>query len=213
MKERAIRQKLYRGYGGIGRGSLFFIYRWTVFPHLLVESYIPREGLVYDIGCGYGIFSNMLALTSDKRNVVGIDFSSHRLSNATRVGRNLRLPNVNFFQDNVFKLKLEECSAVVIIDVLHHISSWEKQKLLLDEVIPYVKPSGKVIIVDILPLVSWKYLLAVFVDNVMYMGSKISYPKQDKLINLLERHGCSVETHHIYRQMPYANILYVAEKL
>jgi len=203
---------IFSAYGGIGRGGFFSAYRWKVFPHSVVSKFIPDKGVVYDIGCGYGIFSIYLAHEKPGRQVKGFDFSSLRLSSARRAVKNLRLSNCVFFKEDVLKTKLEQCAGVVINDVLHHIPGWYLQKRLIEKVIKPIEPGGRLIIVDIDQQPRWKYYLGLVVDLTFYPGSCIAYPDKNRLRKFLENNGFYVKILPLHQGRPYASIMYVAEK-
>ncbi|MBU6424157.1 MAG: hypothetical protein KGQ88_09005, partial [Chloroflexi bacterium] len=37
-----------------------------------IEEYVPRHGFIVDLGCGDGLFANLLAETSPRRRVLGL---------------------------------------------------------------------------------------------------------------------------------------------
>ncbi|MGH9279418.1 MAG: class I SAM-dependent methyltransferase, partial [Acidimicrobiales bacterium] len=47
--------------------------RWASCPFRRVAARVPDRGRVLEVGCGYGLFSNHLALSSPDREVLGID--------------------------------------------------------------------------------------------------------------------------------------------
>src|SRR6266498_5847372 len=74
--------------------TLYFCLRFLVCPFRKLESILPKEGLFTDIGCGYGIFANLLSIASSKRKVFGYDLSVRRIGIAkTSIGNR---KNVHF---------------------------------------------------------------------------------------------------------------------
>jgi 2-polyprenyl-3-methyl-5-hydroxy-6-metoxy-1,4-benzoquinol methylase len=47
--------------------------RWAACPYDRVAEHVPERGRVLEVGCGYGVFSCHLAVTSRDREVLGID--------------------------------------------------------------------------------------------------------------------------------------------
>src|SRR5947209_18095343 len=45
----------------------------------LLNSYLAADGTVVDIGCGYGVLANQLALGHEGRSVLGIDSDPRRI--------------------------------------------------------------------------------------------------------------------------------------
>ncbi|MBI3814479.1 MAG: class I SAM-dependent methyltransferase [Nitrospinae bacterium] len=74
--------------------------RWRLCPFQKIEALIPQEGLIIDIGCGYGLLSNLIALKSHKRNVVGIDSSETRILTAQKTVKDRK--NIKFLKQDIF---------------------------------------------------------------------------------------------------------------
>jgi len=205
--------EMFRAYGGIGRGSLFFCYRWLVFSHQTVSSAVPESGLIYDLGCGYGIFSVYLALKCRLRRIMAVDLSRIRTSSGARAARALNLDNISFVREDIFKINLQPAQAVILNDFLHHLPSWSDQKKLLTNACAALEPGGRLIIVDVAPRPAWKHGLGWLVDHILYFGDDICYPEQGELTAFLEDHGIrGISVRPIHAGRPYANVLYVGTK-
>lgn len=206
-------KQLYRAYGGIGRGSLFFSYRWAVFPHELVSKSVPDEGLIYDLGCGYGIFSLYLALQSPRREIEAIDFSERRVASGQRAVARLALKNIAFKKGDVFQFPLRSARAVILNDFLHHLPFWEDQQKLLARACAALEPGGRLVVVDVAPRPFWKFRLGWFVDHVMYFGDHICYLRHGRFVKFLEEHGLKeIVVSPLDAGRPYSNVLYTAVK-
>ena len=88
-----------------------------------VTSTTPMNDLklkkVLDAGCGTGEISCSLALNS--REVVGIDMSTSSLKKAKNLAEKFKLKNVEFRQDDLLNLGLDEkFDHIFSIGVLHH---------------------------------------------------------------------------------------------
>ena len=119
MKEKIPQEikNLYQEFGW--KVKLYAVLRWRLCPFEEIEKYLPRQGVALDIGCGYGLLANFLALKSDQRQVIGLDNSLKRLAVAKSTVKNR--PNIKFIQKDVSALDLPACQAVVMSDVLHHL--------------------------------------------------------------------------------------------
>lgn len=58
--------------------KIYIKLRWQLCPFEKIERLIPKKARVIDIGCGFGLLANYLALTSEDRAAVGIDFFQKR---------------------------------------------------------------------------------------------------------------------------------------
>ena len=54
-----------------------------------VERYVPKHGFIVDLGCGHGLFANVLMESSAQRRVLGLDLDPRKIdvARATVVGR------------------------------------------------------------------------------------------------------------------------------
>ena len=115
-----IPSQLFRFYSGQGlKVALYAYLRWRLCPFEEIESHIPKEGKIIDVGCGYGLLANFLTLRSSKRDVTGIDLSVRRIGAAQETTDSRK--NIHFKLINVLDLELREPDAVVMSDFLHHI--------------------------------------------------------------------------------------------
>lgn len=205
--------RLFRAYGGIGRGSLFFCYRWNVFAHERVSKEIPDEGTIYDLGSGYGIFSLYMALHRPKRTVVAVDASERRTASGIRAAKALGVSNISFAREDVFETPLRDAQGVVLNDFLHHLPSWERQQELLARACAALVPGGRLVIVDVASRPLWKFVLGWLVDHILYFGDSINYPDAERLRAFLDRHGVGeMSVQPIDAGKPYPNVLFTAVK-
>jgi ubiquinone/menaquinone biosynthesis C-methylase UbiE len=108
---------------------------------------IKDDYKVLDIGCGTGVFLELLKEKYPKTSVVGIDPDKQALSIATkRLSKYQDVRLVNGFAE---ALPLDNQSADVVFSTLafHHMPTDIKQKSI-NEIYRVLKPSGKLVIVD-----------------------------------------------------------------
>ena len=78
--------------------------RWRLCPFQKIESLLPEEGVIIDVGCGYGLLSNLVALKSDKRNVIGIDSAEKRILIAQKTVNGRK--NIEHLKDDIIARKI-----------------------------------------------------------------------------------------------------------
>ncbi len=134
----------------------------------VLHALIPKQGRIYDIGCGYGYFATMMAYMSAQRTITALDFDEAKIKVASHANQDLKHLNFIASDANVYEYELAE--AIIVTDVLHYMSV-EQQQLLLRKCVAALSNSGVLIIRD--------------ADNAMatrHWGTKISEFFSVKLI-------------------------------
>jgi 1-acyl-sn-glycerol-3-phosphate acyltransferase len=111
----------------------------------LINSNIPRDACIVDIGCGYGYLSYMLSFVSEKRIILGIDYDADKVEIANNcISKNDR---VNFVTADAAEYAFKNADVFILSDVLHYLPE-EMQDVLLEKCIGHLNPNGKIIIRD-----------------------------------------------------------------
>ena len=71
---------------------LHLLIRWHVCPMCQISGHLPSEGLIIDLGCGHGLFTQLAARQMPERTVIGIDLDARKIA----VARQLSFSNLNF---------------------------------------------------------------------------------------------------------------------
>ena len=205
-----IPSELFRFYSGLGRKvALYARLRWRLCPFEEIEKYVPKEGPIIDIGCGYGLLANFLVLKSAKREVTGIDLSLERIKVAQKTTDNRK--KIQFKLMDALDLQLEKYNTVVMSDFLHHIN-FEAQEELLARCYQNL-PTGSFLIieeVDNRPL--WKYWFAIMSDNILNIGERQFFRNQREFQKLLQGIGFSVRIKKADKHLPLSDVLFICEK-
>jgi 1-acyl-sn-glycerol-3-phosphate acyltransferase len=106
---------------------------------------LPREGRIYDLGCGYGFASYMLHWSAMGRRITGVDYDADKI--ATAQALHLRDEGVNFESADLREYQLEPANAILITDVLHYMLPQEQEDLLL-RCVNALQPAGVLIVRD-----------------------------------------------------------------
>ncbi|MBN1790947.1 MAG: 1-acyl-sn-glycerol-3-phosphate acyltransferase [Bacteroidales bacterium] len=111
----------------------------------LINSFVPREAKIVDIGCGYGYLSYLLSFVSPKRKITGIDYDADKIDMANHcISKN---EHVNFFAADAIEFSYDFADVFILSDVLHYMSH-EKQEVLLEKCIRNLNPKGVIIVRD-----------------------------------------------------------------
>ncbi len=205
-----ISSQLFRFYSSQGlRVAMYAYLRWRGCPFEQIESHIPREGKIIDVGCGYGLLANFLILRSSKRDVTGIDLSVRRISAAQETIGSRR--NIRFKLMNVLDLELGELDVAVMSDFLHHIDYAAQEELLAH---CYQKlPTGGLLIieeVDDKPLC--KYWFNTMLDKMLNIGDRIFFRNQREFRELLEKIGFKVNVKEANKGLPLSDVIFICTK-
>ena len=198
-------KQLYRNLGYV---SAFVHWRCWHTPYPLLEELAPREGMIVDLGCGYGLFANLLALASSKRRVLGMDISKRKLRYADR-----GVTNAEFQYGDAMTAQWDRCQGIALIHLLHHLSSYEDQDRLLHLCYESLDANGSLLVLEVDKRPWWKYCLAQLVDNVAYPFDRFYFRDRAAFEELLRSVGFRnirfVPGHH---GVPLSHMVLVAQK-
>ncbi len=113
--------------------------------YTLFNKLVPKQGQVTDIGCGYGMLCYMLAMVSEEREVLGIDYDEDKIAVAQHGW--LRNERIRFAYADALEYPLPESDAFLLSDMLHYLSE-ENQHALLLKCAGLLRPGGVLIVRD-----------------------------------------------------------------
>jgi len=196
-------------YGKFGVIPQLYAYiRLLTTPLFEVEKYVPKSGKILDIGCGSGIFSNILCMMSKERSVVGFDTSQERIAVARNTTENSM--QLSFYVADAHNFNLAGYSIITAIDLLHHMP-YDEQEHLLRRIYLNLNVPGQFILKDLSKAPYWKYLIHYVQDSLSYR-SKLFFSSSENMKELLNRIGFSVSTVPLHFSRPNPHVLYVCEK-
>ena len=89
---------------------VFLVLRWFLTPYSQMAKHLPRSGVIYDYGCGHGMFGLALAQQSPERNVVGVDHDLVRIQAAQVASqgfKNIQFPlSTHFLEEKSQRIPL-----------------------------------------------------------------------------------------------------------
>lgn len=202
-------------YQGDGFGELFVKIRAWDAPYAEVEKLIPSSALVLDLGCGDGLLSNYLAISSSERKIVGIELNKERIKKADK-----GLKNTRFIRKDILSLKLPEVEVILLIHVLHHLSSRKCQEILLKRIAESLHGEQKLVILEVDKKPLLKFLFSWITDAIIVsilferklFTANFFYRKTSEWRKLLENLGFHVRARKIHKGMPFSHVLIVAAK-
>lgn len=190
--------------------KMYTILRLKLSPMIILEKHVPKNGTILDLGCGSGIFANILCLASEERNVLGIDLSSKRIETAKRISK--ENPRLEFMAGDVNSVFYGDFGVITLIDLLHHMPFYEQDKLL-SKVNDKLHEGGLLIIKDLEKWPYWKYFFHYIQDTISYKGAKLYFRSAEEMSDLLSSLGFDVETISLASGYPHPHVLYKCLKL
>jgi len=176
-----------------------------------IGQYLPAEGPVLDIGCGFGLFSLYYAATQPRRFVRGLDVTGRRVALARRAATRLGLDNVAYEQSDARDFKGDgEVSAAYMLDIVHHVPPASVPPLLraLRRALP---AGGRLLVKDVDTHPAPKRWFTWALDKAMAPTTPVHYWSADRLAAALHTAGFDVHRHLMVDWLPYPHVLYVCE--
>ncbi len=172
--------------------------RWWTAPFAALEQEVPLAGDVLEVGCGHGVFSTYLAVTSRARHVVGVDIDADKIALARQAAAHLEPGEA----DVTFRVSPSGevpridggWRCIVFADVLYLLTR-ERREALLAECADALAPGGLLVVkeVDTAPPVKAKaaQLQEVLATRVLRItdGDALDFPSAEELQGVLDRLG------------------------
>jgi len=140
FRERLIYNYLYKGpvLEWYLRVKLRLENNYTAFHDLL-----PKEGLVLDIGCGYGFMSYMLQFAAPGREIIGYDYDEEKIAIANHCFS--RNENIHFLKADINHVHPGLADAIILSDVLHYLQP-DQQESMIKKCMEALRPQGVLLI-------------------------------------------------------------------
>lgn len=182
----------------------------------VIEDYLPKQGLIIDLGCGYGIISNLIAGSCLQRKIIAVDLSSHRID----VAKSCHNENITFINSDIRKFDIPNCDSILMIDILCMISFYDQLKIL-SRCYERLNSDGVMIIKDTSKSPRWKYIYTRFEESIKsFLGiygkevgkNAMSCRDSHEMVTFLEKSGFSVKMIPLKTILPYPGVFYICRK-
>lgn len=178
---------------------IFEFIRKLTLPFEKIEKYVPKEGKILDVGCGHGVFSEMLAQKSSQREVLGIDPSSHKVRLAKSKLKNI--PNIKFRTAYLADIQ-GKFDCIVIIDVLYLLPDNEKVEIL-SRCKKLLKKNGVLILKEVDKTSSPMFFITYLEENIMVKLLKYTYSDKRELYFLNSQNYLK-----LFKNLGFKNIIW-----
>ncbi|HEY8806770.1 MAG TPA: class I SAM-dependent methyltransferase [Candidatus Limnocylindria bacterium] len=180
-----------------------------------IDRYVPRHGFIVELGCGYGLFANLLAEASANRRILGIDIDDRKIEVArtTIQGRE----SVRFEIGDIVHEAPPKCDAVAIIDVLYLLAPSD-QEAVLRKAAEALAENAPLVVKAQERAPSFRYALTYAQELVTTAlgltrggARRFHFLARDEAVAMFERAGFLVDVIEMPGR-PYTDIVYLARK-
>jgi 2-polyprenyl-3-methyl-5-hydroxy-6-metoxy-1,4-benzoquinol methylase len=185
-------------------------------PIAAIADATPRSGRVLDFGCGHGVVSLYLAITSREREISGVDVDGDKLTHARAAADAAALP-IHFEQVAPGHRPSGEWDAITIVDVLYLLGE-DAALEVVDAAAAALAPNGVLLIKEIDVRPRWKFWIAIgqeFAATKLLRiteGSRIHFVPPKHIGDRLTAAGLQVEHRSVHRGRLHPHHLIVARK-
>lgn len=178
-----------------------------------IERQVPETGAIVDLGCGHGLFANLMALRSPGRFVTGIDLDPEKILVASKTIGNRG--NIDFIAGDFFTAEIPECDVITIVDVLYLLKRSE-QIHILQECRRKLRSGGLLVWKAQERRPRWKFAITWFQEMLTTSAGvtrgrrgRLSFLSREDAVDILQAAGFSVRVVEMRSYRPYSDILYL----
>lgn len=178
-----------------------------------IERQVPLQGTVLDLGCGHGLFANLLAARSPQRRVIGIDIDPEKIEIARKtIGSRA---NIEFVCASLDDAAIPQCDAITIVDVLYLLPAAEQQRLLR-ECHGKLVPGGLLVCKAQERRPRWKYAWTYFQELMATSAGltrgklgRMAFMSREESLHALAEAGFEPKIVEMKSWRPYSDILFL----
>ncbi len=194
---------------------LYLRIKLRICPLLRLETLYPAAGQIVDLGCGNGIFSNILKLGSPARGIAGYDLDPRKIEAARKVHEDEA--GLSFETADIVELEYPEADVYTLVDVLYLIP-FEAQERILKKAFAALRPGGLIVLKDMDRRPRWKSIWNACQETIAVklvgftLGSRFYFRAADDYRRLMEEIGCAVEVVRLDKGQPYPHVAIIGRK-
>lgn len=122
--------------------KLFLFIRYITAPFASLSKYLPKKGLILDVGCGPGLLESYFTNKNDKLFFIGIDPDRIKINIASKLIFERARFVCGYLESFLSKLKFD---CITLIDVEYLLNNQEK-KVLLNQCIKLLNKDGIILL-------------------------------------------------------------------
>ena len=212
--KRKTAERIIASYSGIIR--LYALIRFKIIHVRFLEEmeqYLPENGLILDLGCGFGLFALYMAISKPNTQIVGLDVNQKRLDIARASAEKLGVRNVTFVHQDLRAWRPDQkIAGAYALDVFHHIPV-ESGNQLLCELGAHLEPGGAFLLKDIDTGARGMLAFTFVLDLLMCPRDEFFYRSASVWQQQLARAGFApIYLHYLWDVLPYPHVLLICSK-
>ena len=188
---------------------LYAYIRMSLLPYGRLVEHVPHDGILMDIGCGFGLWLNYLRKRRPNLDLEGIDTDPGKVS----VAKTCRDNRVRIAEGEAAGLPSGAYDCITVLDVLYLVPRDGKHRMLSD-CFGALRPGGLLLLKEVDTKPSWKYavakgeeVLAVKIAQIT-QGNALDFLSSADYVGLLENIGFqSVGVTRLDRGYPHPHVL------
>jgi len=220
-KEKVLYRKTRRLYKDAGlKVMLHNLIRYKTCPFNKIRKLLPYKGQFLDLGCGYGFFSNLIAIENKERRVLGVDIDMDKIKIAlTAAAGN---PYIDFKNDDLsspdFRLS-STYDCITLLDVLY-LLPYPQQERVLKYCFDRLSLRGILILKEIRTRPLLKYIISVIQETISVKILRLTkartgrfyFRAEESYAKLLKDIGFNINILRSDRGYLYPHIIFLARK-
>lgn len=191
-RARELRRSLLALYTSSWAAELYTRIKIVLLPLGEIAERLPKQGLILDMGCGFGYVANYLNLDSPQRVIVANDLAASRIASAQRTVGSRR--NIEFHAIDSRDIERADFEGASVVDVLHHVP-YDQQQPLIDDLYRKLKPGGVLVFRETDKRLALRYyLFNCALEWLLYAGQeKTRFRPMRDWVDMLQRPGFRIE--------------------
>jgi 2-polyprenyl-3-methyl-5-hydroxy-6-metoxy-1,4-benzoquinol methylase len=195
---------------------VYAIIRFRIIPLRFlaeIEQHLPNQGIILDLGCGFGLFSLYMAMRKPDIQILGIDMNHRRLQIARNSAQKLGLTNINFVEADLRQWAPDQnINAAYALDVFHHLPE-NCGNELLEALFGCMQAGGKLVLKDIDTHPRLMLIFTYLMDRMVSPRDHLTYRSAEMWKEKIISYGFNqVFMHYLWDIFPYPHILFVGTK-
>ncbi len=193
---------------------LYAYLRRMTCPFKKIDSVVPAEGRILDLGCGFGVLLLLLCSSSPKRALTGIDCREDRVRIAGEEARKTDIKNCFFRTGDIVNCDYSGMHAcILLVDVLYQLTFEDKVKVI-GKCRDSLAAGGVLIVKEMNTHPFWKFIWCRFQEEflaqpLLLNRKMVNLLGESELEEILRSFDFEVETVRVDRGYAYPHILFI----